>query len=142
MTASPADLPELVAEWTEDPDNPVVYWEVVDGRIAVRMRQETRDFTTVWFEVGDRSVRVEAYVLPAGDSPPDLLRQCLVRNRRTWRTRYCIDEENGIVLRARVATARADRDELEYVMAEIYEQVEEAFRPLVAALRTARSTRA
>ncbi len=124
----------LMERWIDDPDSPVVYTEQVDGRRAVRMRQQIRDFTTVWFDVGERSVRIEAYVVPAGDQPVELLRQCLVRNRNTWRTRYCIDEQNGIVLRARVALENLDEAEMSFVMAEIYEQIEVGFRPLLRAL--------
>lgn len=138
MTASRAEIQSLldglVAGWVVDEDSPVVYTEVVEDRRAVRMRQETRDFTTVWFWVGDRSVKVEAYVVPAGEQPAELLRQCMVRNRSMWRLRYCLDEENGIVLRGRVALDHATELELGYVMAEIYEQVEISFRPLVRAL--------
>lgn len=124
----------LMERWIDDPDSPVVYTEQVGGRRAVRMRQQIRDFTTVWFDVGERSVRIEAYVVPAGDQPVELLRQCLVRNRNTWRTRYCIDEQNGIVLRARVALENLDEAEMSFVMAEIYEQIEVGFRPLLRAL--------
>ncbi len=138
MPASPAEPSEMIRvlmeRWIDDPDSPVVYTEQVDGRRAVRMRQQIRDFTTVWFDVGERSVRIEAYVVPAGDQPVELLRQCLVRNRNTWRTRYCIDEQNGIVLRARVALENLDEAEMSFVMAEIYEQIEVGFRPLLRAL--------
>ena len=138
MPASPAEPSEMIRvlmeRWIDDPASPVVYTEQVDGRRAVRMRQQIRDFTTVWFDVGERSVRIEAYVVPAGDHPVELLRQCLVRNRNTWRTRYCIDEQNGIVLRARVALENLDEAEMSFVMAEIYEQIEVGFRPLLRAL--------
>lgn len=138
MPASPAEPSEMIRvlmeRWIDDPDSPVVYTEQVGGRRAVRMRQQIRDFTTVWFDVGERSVRIEAYVVPAGDQPVELLRQCLVRNRNTWRTRYCIDEQNGIVLRARVALENLDEAEMSFVMAEIYEQIEVGFRPLLRAL--------
>lgn len=138
MTASRADvqnlLDVLVDQWVVDGDSPVEYTELVEDRRAVRMRQETRDYTTVWFWVGDRSLKAEAYVVPAGEQPAEQLRQCMVRNRSTWRVRYCLDEENGIVLRGRVALEQVSELELGYVMAEIYEQVEVSFRPLVRAL--------
>lgn len=138
MPASPPEpaetILELIERWISDPDSPVVYTEEVDGRRAVRMSQQIRDFTTVWFDIGERSVRIEAYVVPAGERPAELLRQCLVRNRGTWRTRYVLDEQNGIVLRARVATEHVDEAELSFIMAEIYEQIETSFRPLLRAL--------
>ena len=51
--------------WVADPDSDVVYAEKVEGRLAVRMRQQVREATTVWFWVGDRSLIAEAYVIPA-----------------------------------------------------------------------------
>jgi hypothetical protein len=42
--------------WLEDPDSSVEYAEEVECRWAVRMRQEVRDATTVWFDVGERSL--------------------------------------------------------------------------------------
>lgn len=143
MPASRAEtadtLTHMVQAWVDDPENPVVYTEVVDGRRAVRMAQDTRDFTTVWFEIGERSVKIEAYVVPAGEEPAEQFRQCLVRNRTTWRTRYCLDEENGIVLRARIPIEHLEGTEVGFVMAEIYEQIEVAFRPLVRALRAGKA---
>ena len=143
MTASRADVQRLVqsvvTRWVADDDSPVVYTELVEDRRAVRMRQETRDYTTVWFWVGDRSLKAEAYVVPAGEQPAELLRQCMVRNRSTWRLRYCLDEENGIVLRSRTALQHVDELELSYLMAEFYEQVETSFRPLVRALTSGNS---
>lgn len=140
MTASRAEAERLLAgvirDWIADPDSAVEYSEDVDGRTAVRMRQQTRDFSTVWFQLGERSLQAEAYVIPAGERPVELLRQCLVRNMSTWRTRFCLDRENGIVLRARVALDQLDARELEYLMAEIYDQIEVSFRPLVRALST------
>ena len=58
-------LAEVVEEWVADPDSDVVYAEKVEGRLAVRMRQQVREATTVWFWVGDLSLIAEAYVIPA-----------------------------------------------------------------------------
>ena len=76
-------LGAVFRSWVEDPGSDVVATELVDGRWAVRMAQQTRDFTTVWVEPGDRTVGFEAYVLP---SPPkqleEVYRLLLVRNHR------------------------------------------------------------
>lgn len=139
MTASRTDvqslLERLVDAWVADDDSPVEYTEVVEDRRAVRMRQQTRDYTTVWFWVGDRSLKAEAYVVPSGSQPLELFRQCMVRNRSTWRVKYCLDEQNGIVLRGRIALDHVDEVELGYLMAEIYEQIEVSFRSFLRALK-------
>ena len=60
-------LEHRIDGWLADPESSVEYAEEVEGRWAVRMRQEARDATTVWFTIGQRSVEYEAYVLPAAE---------------------------------------------------------------------------
>jgi hypothetical protein len=57
-------LTSLIAAWVADPEGDVVYAEEVDGHWATRMRQECREATTIWWEVGQRTITAEAYVLP------------------------------------------------------------------------------
>ena len=124
----------LFSGWVDDPDSDVVAAELVDGRWAVRMAQQTRDFTTVWITPGDRTVSFEAYVLPA---PPrrveEVYRQLLFRNHRAWRVHFAIDKDGEIYLFGRVDVAHATEEILDYVFAEIYGLVDLSFRPLIRA---------
>jgi hypothetical protein len=97
------------------------------------MRQETRDATTVWFDVGQRSLTFEAYVLPEPVAPEEVHRQAMVRNARAWRCFFAVDSENAIVLRGRLAADRVTLDELDRVLGEVYDTIELAFRPMVRA---------
>ncbi|HEX5916143.1 MAG TPA: YbjN domain-containing protein, partial [Rubrobacter sp.] len=126
-------LEDRIRLWLDDPESSVEYAEEVEGRWAVRMRQETRDATTVWFDIGERSVSFEAYVLPAPDVPEDVHRQALVRNTRAWRCFFAVDPEGAVVLRGRLAANQVTVDELDRVLGEIYETIEFAFRPMVRA---------
>lgn len=128
-----AVLEERIRLWIDDPDSTVEYAEEVEGRWAVRMRQETRDATTVWFDIGERSLMFEAYVLPEPVAPADVHRQALLRNQRAWRCFFATDEENAIVLRGRLAAATVTIEELDRVLGEVYETIELAFRPMVRA---------
>lgn len=125
-------LGALFGRWVADTDSDVVAAELVEGRWAVRMAQQTRDFTTVWVTPGDLTVAFEAYVLPA---PPrrreEVYRQLLVRNSRAWRVHFALDADGGIYLRGRVEAGLATEETLQYVFAEIYELVEISFRPLI-----------
>lgn len=139
--SDPAEILEgTIAAWVDDPESDVVYAEKVEDRWAVRMRQTVRDATTVWWDLGERSVRAEAYVTPP---PPnraeDVYRLCLVRNAGSWRTRFCLDSEGAIVIRSRVAVEDLDAEVLDLVLGEIYEFVEISFAPIVR-LGFARST--
>ncbi len=126
-------LEERIRLWLDDEEGSVEYAEEVEGRWAVRMRQETRDATTVWFDVGERSLSFEAYVLPEPTSPDGVHRQALVRNRRAWRCFFSLDSENAVVLRGRLAAEEVTIEELDRVLGEIYETIEIAFRPMVRA---------
>ena len=85
--------------WVSDPDSDVVYAEKVEGRLAVRMRQQVREATTVWFWVGDRSLIAEAYVIPAPADAEPAYRQALVRNGRGFRVHFALDHEGALILR-------------------------------------------
>lgn len=128
-----AVLEERIRLWLDDEGSSVEYAEEVEGRWAVRMRQDTRDATTVWFEVGERSLQFEAYVLPAPPAPEEVHRQALVRNAGAWRAFFAVDGEGAIVLRGRLAADRVTVDELDRVLGEVFDTIELAFRPMVRA---------
>lgn len=126
-------LEERIRLWLDDPESAVEYAEEVEGRWAVRMRQEARDATTVWFDVGQRSLSFEAYVLPEPAWPAEVHRQALVRNARAWRVFFAIDADGGVVLRGRLSAEAVTLLELDRALGEVYAMVELAFRPMVAA---------
>lgn len=126
-----------MAGWLADPDSAVVYSEELDGRLAVRMTQEVRDATTVWWTPGPRTLRMEAYLGPVPETGAEaLLRLLLVRNRTAWRCHFALDEEGGVVIRGRVANELVDGSTLDAMLGECYELVELTFPPLVRSLRS------
>ena len=131
-------LEAKIREWVNDPDSNVEYAEEVDARWAVRMTQETRDATTVWFMVGERSLQYEAYVLPVDDDSTEVFRQALFRNGRGWRAFFALDGKGGLVLRGRLPASQVTTEELDLVLGEIWEMVELAFRPMLRALAQSR----
>lgn len=126
-------LEERIRLWLGDPGSAVEYFEELEGRIAVRMRQQARDATTVWFEIGQRSLRFEAYFMPAPPATKEVHRQALVRNMASWRVFFAVDDEGALVLRGRLSENRVTLEELDFVLGEIYEFVEVAFRPMIRA---------
>ncbi len=126
-------LEERIRLWLEDPESNVEYAEELEGRWAVRMTQETRDATTVWFDVGERSLQFEAYFMPAPAMPEEVHRQALVRNSRSWRAFFAVDPEGAIVLRGRLVSGQVSLEELDLVLGEVYEMVEIGFRSMIRA---------
>ena len=100
------------------------------------MRQTVRDFTTVWFDTGERTVRVEAFVLPV---PPhvqsEVFRQALVRNSGTRRVHFALDRHGDLVVTGRIPLGELAGTELELTLGEVYDLVEVSFRPMLRALR-------
>jgi len=118
----------LVTDETSD----VVNAERYEGRWAIRMAQQVRDFTTVWFDVGDRTVGYEAYVLPnPRRGHQEIYRQLLTRNHRMWRAHFSIDKDGDIHLVGRVALEEWSAAALDHVLGAVYEAVELSFQGLV-----------
>ncbi len=128
-------LETRIAAWLDDPESDVEYSEELEGRWAVRMRQRTREATTVWFQPRERSMVYEAYVLPVPEQAPGVYQFALAKNQQAWRAFFALDGEGGLVLRGRLPAVRVTHEELDLVLGEIYESVEVAFRPLLELLR-------
>jgi len=127
-----------IQQWLDDPGSSVEYAEEVEGRWAVRMRQQAREATTVWFTVLERSLEYQAYVIPVPPEAVDILRQALVRNQRAWRAFFAIDAEGDLLLRGRLLADRVTLIELDRVLGEIHETIEFAFQPMVSILAASR----
>jgi hypothetical protein len=134
QTSAATLLERVTAAWEADDQSDVVWAGDFEGRRGVRMRQQVRDFTTVWFDVGQRTIAVEAYVLP---SPPsrreEVFRQCLVRNAGVRRIHFALDRDGDVVLVGRIPLHEVSEEELELTLGEVYDLVERSFRPLVRA---------
>lgn len=123
---------ESIERWIADEESSVEYAEQVDHRIAVRMRQETREASTVWWTPGQRSLTAELFVIPEPRTNQEsVYRLALDRNRSTFRVHYALAGDGGIFLRSRTANDAVSLDVLDLVLGELYDQVELTFRPLV-----------
>lgn len=121
-----------IDRWIADEESTVEYAEQVDERIAVRMRQETRDASTVWWSPGQRSLTAELYVIPVPEVDREsVYRLALDRNRSTYRVHYALARDGGIVLKSRIPNEDVDFALLDAVLGELYDQVELSFRPFV-----------
>ncbi len=123
---------KAIERWIADDESSVEYAEQVDGRIAVRMRQETREASTVWWSPGQRSLTAELFVIPEPQTNhQSVYRLALDRNRSTFRVHYALARDGGILLRSRLSNETVSIELLDLVLGELYDQVELTFRPLV-----------
>jgi hypothetical protein len=127
-------LGAVFREWVADETSDVVAAELVDGRWAVRMAQQTRDFTTVWVDPGELTVSFEAYLLPPPpENREEVFRQLLFRNEKAWLVHFAIDGNSEIYLRGRIPVDQATEQTLQLVFGEVYQSVETSFRALLSA---------
>ncbi|MCP3975157.1 MAG: hypothetical protein GY720_11775 [bacterium] len=134
MAVTPGELLRAVTTgWAEDADSDVVWAGEHEGRWGIRMAQQTRDFTTIWFDIGEITIGYEAYLLP----PPRhnqaaVLEQCLKRNHRSWPAYIAADDRGELYVRGRVRVAHLTSDGIETAVGSVYQLVEVAFGPLLA----------
>lgn len=127
-------LVAVTSDWVEDEESDVVWAGSHEGRWGIRMAQQVRDFTTVWFEVGDLTLAAEAYLLPAPRFNADeVYRLCLARNWSSWPVAIAIDRQGEIYIRGRMPLDVVSEASIDQLVGAIYEQVELSFRPLVDA---------
>lgn len=118
--------------WLDDPDSSVEWAGTHEGRPGIRMRQDVREATTVWFEVGERTVGYEAYLLPGPRSNrEEVYRLCLARNHRSWPAAISLDDRGDLFIRGRIPLSDLSRERLEEAIGAVYQIVELSFRALV-----------
>jgi len=118
--------------WSVDPDNDVVWAGPFEGRWGIRVAQRARDFTTIWFDFGDLTVGLEAYLLPdPAHHHEEVYRYCLARNRSAWPASISLEHEGDLYVRTRVPLDDLTVEALDRAVGTIYETVELSFRTLV-----------
>ena len=130
-----ADISAWLADFAAD--NPVV--EAIDrgeeageARWYVRMAGEEKDHITIWLTLGQRTLRYEAYVMPAPEeNAAEVYEMALRRNERLVGAHFAIGVEDAIFLRGELPLAALDEDELDRIVGSVYAYVEQCFRGLL-----------
>jgi hypothetical protein len=136
--ASPArlaELDELVETWLAEQlaDNPSV-----DGveRIAgerqwyVRLVGDEKATFGIVFELGQRTLRYETYLMPAPlENATELYEHLLCRNRTLYGCQLAIGAEDAVYLVGQLDVRWIDEAELDRVLGTLYLATEQFFRP-------------
>jgi hypothetical protein len=102
------------------------------ARWYVRMRGESKDFTTVWITLGQRTLRYETYVMPAPEeNVADFYENLLRRNERLVGAHFSIGAEDAVFLRGEIPLLALVESELDRIVGSMYAYVEQSFRPLL-----------
>lgn len=126
-------LDEVSELWLVDPVAAVVWVGDYEGRRGVRVRLDAGDPSTVWFEVGERTLRVEVYILsaPPAGRREEAYRRSLAYNTAGRRLHLALDRRGDLVLVGRVPLGEVDADELNLLLGEAHEALE-VVRPALA----------
>ena len=126
----------LITEWLERQgrDNPVIAGldrgQPGERRWYVRLRGEQKEFITVWFVLGQRTLQFETYVTPAPEeNHADFYEQLLRRNAKLNGVAFAIGVEDAVYLRGQLGVRHVDEPELDRILGSLYEYSERFFRP-------------
>ena len=101
-------------------------------RWYVRFTCDTRDATTIYFDLHERTLRYEVYFLPL---PPEhhleLYEFLLKRNHTMYGARFSIGPDGDVYLVGRVALEHLTVEELDRIIGVLYELTERWFQPVV-----------
>jgi hypothetical protein len=128
-------LEAIIEQWLEKErhENPVlaaVERDPHERRWFVRLHGDEKDFTTVWFTLGQRTLQFETFVMPAPEENHAALYEHLLRRNRTCNgVAFCIGDEDAIYLRGQLPVATVDEAELDRILGSMYAYVEQFFRP-------------
>jgi hypothetical protein len=126
----------LITEWLEHQreENPVIAGldrgEPGERRWYVRLRGEQKDFITVWFVLGQRTLQFETYVAPAPEeNHAAFYEQLLRRNAKLNGIAFAIGPEDAVYLRGQLGVRHIDEPELDRILGSLFEYSERFFRP-------------
>ena len=101
-------------------------------RIACIVNGEDKEFITVWLTLGQRTLRYEAYVMPAPEENAEALYENLLRrNSRLIGLHFAIGIEDAVFLRGDMALDCLSEAELDRVIGSLYATVEQCFQQLL-----------
>ncbi|MCB0980456.1 MAG: YbjN domain-containing protein [Acidimicrobiaceae bacterium] len=103
-----------------------------EPRWYVRLKGEEKEHITIWFTLGQRTLRYEAYVLPApAENVAAVYETALRRNDRLVGVHFAIGVEDALFLRGELPLAALNEAELDRIIGSIYAYVEQTFPVLV-----------
>lgn len=103
-----------------------------EPRWYLRMAGEEKEHLTLWFTLGQRTLRYEAYVLPAPQENQALVYEtALRRNDKLVGAHFAIGVEDALFLKGELPLAMLSEAELDRVVGSLYTYTEAAFPVLL-----------
>jgi hypothetical protein len=106
--------------------------ETNEPRWYVRLKGDEKDHITIWFTLGQRTLRYEAYVLPAPqEHAAEVYELALRRNDKLVGAHFAIGVEDALFLRGELLLASLNEAELDRIIGSLYQYVEQTFPALI-----------
>lgn len=113
----------IVAAVERDEDHSIHRW-------FVRVNGEEKDVFSIWFELRQRTLHYETYVMPAPEeNHAQFYEHLLRRNTKLMGAAFCIGEEEAVFLAGALPNHAVDHDELDRILGSLYAWTEQFFRP-------------
>jgi hypothetical protein len=103
-----------------------------EHRWYVRLRGEEKQHITVWLTLGQRTLRYEAYVMPAPqENIAQVYEMALRRNEKLVGAHFAIGVEDALFLRGELPFVAVCADEIDRVVGSIYAYAEQSFPVMI-----------
>lgn len=103
-----------------------------EPRWYVRLRGDEKEHITIWITLGQRTLRYEAYVLPAPQENVAAVHEmALRRNDKLVGAHFAIGVEDALFLRGEIPLAWLTEPELDRIVGSLYSYTEQAFPGLI-----------
>jgi len=136
--AAVSALAVRIDEWLQQLQRSNAAIEAVDrsdddvSRWYVRLRGEEKDHITVWLMLGQRTLRYEAYVMPAPEENVAAVYElALRRNEKLVGAHFAIGVEDALFLRGYLPLSAVCADEVDRVIGSIYAYCEQSFPAMI-----------
>lgn len=101
-----------------------------ERRWVVRIEGEEKSFSAVWFHLGQRTLHVETYFMPAPEENEARLYEYLLRRgQKMSGFSFVIGVEDAVYIAGQIPVAWISDDELDRMLGSVYMYVEHSFRP-------------
>jgi hypothetical protein len=103
-----------------------------EPRWYVRLKGEEKEHITIWLTLGQRTLRYEAYVLPAPQENVAAVHESAMRrNDKLVGAHFAIGVEDALFLRGELPLVALNEPELDRIIGSLYAYVEAAFPSLI-----------
>lgn len=117
------ELSDMVAAVVADEETDLDRW-------FVRVHGDAKDVYSVWFELDQRTLAYESYVMPAPEeNHAAFYEQLLVRNDKLRDVAFTIGAEKAIFLKGRIELEHVSSAALDRVLGTIHAAIEQCFVP-------------